>query len=120
GLKRVAYTEKLRCFVVSCLPPDPLRGGRRTFDLGPITVSFERSDRKRDTLIVSLGSVDVASRLTVNDALQLAGFASPPFRVTYAFGRLQYSIAPGVLVSLLLAAAVLLLAVGALLCLRFL
>jgi len=119
GVRRVTYTQRLRCFVVSCLPPDPSRGGRRTFDLGPLTVSFKRNDRTRGTLLVTLSTVDVASRLTVNDAAQLEGYASPPFRAPLGFGRLQYSVAPGVLVGLLLVGAVLLLAVGAWLALRY-
>jgi len=119
GLKRVTYTQRLRCFVVSCLPPDPSRGGRRTFDFGPMTVSFKRNDRSRGTLLVTLSTLDVASRLTVNEAAQLQGYASPPFRVSYLFGRVQYSIAPAALVALLLAGAALLLAIGAWLALRF-
>jgi hypothetical protein len=119
GLQRVTYTQRLRCFVVPCLPPDPSRGGRRTFDFGPITVSFKRNDRSRGTLLVTLSTVDIASRLSVNDAAQLEGYASPPFRVSYLFGRLEYTIAPAALVALLLAGAALLLAIGTWLALRF-
>jgi hypothetical protein len=119
GMVRLVYTLSLRCFVAPCVPPDPARGGRRTFDFGPVTVAFAGVDRTRRTLLLNLSPVEVVSRMTVNDAARLDALPPPPYRASLSLGHLGYSVSPTLLVALLLAGAALLLAAAIFLVVRF-
>lgn len=116
---RVTYTLRLRCLVAPCLPPDPSRGGARTFVLPGVQLLFRRTDRTRASLLLALPPVEVASRLSPNDAAVVDAFELAPFHASPALGRLGYAVSPSLLAALLLAAAALLLALAGWLVLRY-
>jgi hypothetical protein len=116
---RLTYTLRLRCLATRCLPPDPRRGGRETFVLPSVRLTFERINHTQGSLVLALGPVEVGSRLTPNEASLLDGFAAAPFRASAGLGSPTYAVSPSLLVALLLAAAALLIAAAAWLILRF-
>ena len=116
---RVTHTLRLRCDVRPCLPPDPERGGRRTFVLPGLQLQFRRTDGSRDSLLLPLPALEVLSRLSRSDAALLEDFAVIPFRASPALDSIRYAVSPTLLAGLLLAAAALLLTAAGWLVLRY-
>jgi hypothetical protein len=116
---RVTHTLRLRCDVRPCLPPDPERGGRRTFVLPGLQLLFRRTDGSKGSLLLPLPALEILSRLSRSEAALLEDFAVIPFRASPALDPVRYAVSPTWLASLLLAAAALLLTAAGWLVLRY-
>jgi hypothetical protein len=116
---RVTHTLPLRCDVRSCLPPDPERGGRRTFVPPGLQLLFRRTDGSNGSLLLPLPALEILSRLSRSEAALLEDFAVIPFRASLALEPIRYAVSPTLLAVLLLAAAALLLTAAGWLVLRY-
>jgi hypothetical protein len=116
---RVTHTLRLGCDVRPCLPPDPERGGRRTFVLPGLQLQFRRTDGSRDSLLLPLPALEILSRLSRSDAALVEDFAVIPFRASLALDPVRYAVSPAILAGLLLAVATLLLTAAGWLVFRY-
>jgi len=118
-VRRIRYRYAFSCLQLSCLPPDPVRQGRDLVQIRPVQLAYRRVDGGTGTLLVGFPLMEHVSRMTPVDMAQLSPIDQPPFHATLAPRPATYSISPTLLTWLLSVGGALLLALGAILALRF-
>jgi hypothetical protein len=117
-LAHVTWTFALDCLGASCLPPDPIRQGRRLMLFQPAQLTFRTPGGGTGSASVQWPDLELASRFTPYDMIWLNPFTTPPFHATTALAAPTYRIAPTLLEVLAAGLGALLLALSALLLVR--
>jgi hypothetical protein len=115
---RLTYVFRLTCLVQSCLPADPVGGGRSEVAFTPAHLVFRDRRGREGSALLRPPPVEVTSRLAPEEAAIVGTPLPPPLRVDDSSPPVTYAIAPSLLSALLLAAAALLLALAVWLVLR--
>jgi hypothetical protein len=117
-LERITWHVVLDCVTAACLPPDPIREGRRLVLFPPAQVLFHTRRGALRSRAVPWPSLELASRMTAYDMIWLNPYTTPPFHATATLARPTYRLSPVLLEVLTAGLGALLLAAAALLGLR--
>ena len=118
--RAIDYTVRMTCLDHPCLPGDPATGNSTNlFSLPSVEVDYTKPRAGAATHQVPLPQIEITSRLTRSDATRLNAPPHPPLRASTSPLPVHYGISPLLLETLLVAAAVALLALAGVLFHRF-
>jgi hypothetical protein len=117
-LAHLIWRVRIDCLVADCLPPDPIREGRRYFVFPPAQIAFRTRAGGRGSVSVPWPSLELASRMSPFDMIYLNPFTTPPFHASTALAAPSYRISPTLLEVLAAALGALLLALALVLAFR--
>ena len=96
-LERLRWRIRLNCLTAACLPPNPIREGRRLVLFHPAQLQFRMRAGADGSVNVDWPTLELASRFTPFELIWLNPFSTPPFHVNEALAAPSYRVSPSLL-----------------------
>jgi hypothetical protein len=96
-LERVRWHVRLNCLTAACLPPNPIREGRRLVLFHPAELRFRTRAGSAASVAVQWPTLELASRFTPFELIWLNPFSTPPFHASQALAAPAYRVSPTLL-----------------------
>jgi len=117
-LERLQWRVRLDCLTAACLPPNPIREGRKLVLFHPARLRFRTRAGATRSVTVQWPTLELASRFTPFELIWLNPFSTPPFHATAALTRPTYRVSPTIVEASAAGAGGLLIFLGAALALQ--
>jgi hypothetical protein len=96
-LERVRWHVQLNCLIAACLPPNPIREGRRLVLFHPAQLRFHTRGGAARSTTIAWPTLELASRFTPFELIFLNPFSTPPFHASDALTAPTYRVSPALL-----------------------